>query len=421
MSEIYTVKSLHKPVDCIVEVPGSKSITNRALLLASMARGESTLTNVLFSDDTRSFLECLLSLGYAPEIDEANKTVRLRGGVPKTGASINVRSAGTSARFLTALLAAHEGEWRIDASEQMKKRPMKELFSALTRLGCSITYHDREGFLPVTLRGTRLRGGEIPLDAGQSSQFTSALLMTGCLHQNDVLIQPVGTEIAKSYIGITLRMMEAFGGVAHRTDGGAYTVPVGCSYAAREYAIEPDVSGACYFYAAAALTGGSALVQNVYLNSLQGDIQFLEILRRLGCEIAETKAGVRVTGSGRYAGIDADMNDCSDQTMTLAALAPFASSPTTIRNVGHIRHQESNRITATLTELRRMGIRCEETDDGMTIYPGTPKPALVETYDDHRMAMAFSLIGLRAEGIRIANPPCVSKTFENYFNLFETL
>ncbi|MDR1669642.1 MAG: 3-phosphoshikimate 1-carboxyvinyltransferase [Oscillospiraceae bacterium] len=417
---VYPVKLRPNPVNAALEVPGSKSVTNRALLLAAMARGTSVLRGVLFSGDTRSFLDCLQALGFEMSVNEAAKTVAITGGAPKADASVNVGSAGTGARFLTAYLAACEGEYRIGASEQMQKRPMKPLLDALVQLGCSVTYLGKEGFLPVTLRGARLRGGEITLDAGMSSQFTSALLMTGILHRNDLVIRPGGGEIAKSYIGITLTMMAQFG-VEAVWDGGVYTVPAGEGYTARDYAVEPDVSGACYFYAAAALTGGSVLVKNVFLSSMQGDIQFLGILERMGCKVAETPEGVRVTGGAQLAGIDADMNDCSDQTMTLAAIAPFASSPTVIRNVGHIRHQESDRLSATLTELRKMGIRCDETDNGLVVYPGNPKPSLVETYDDHRMAMAFSLTGLRAGGIQIANPSCVSKTFENYFGLFETL
>jgi 3-phosphoshikimate 1-carboxyvinyltransferase len=418
--EIYTVTPRSSPIDAIVEVPGSKSITNRALLLGAIAEGESVLHNVLFSGDTRSFLCCLEALGYKPDIDEGAKSVALTGGPPVENASVNVGSAGTAARFLTAFLAASPGTFRIDSSEQMRKRPMKPLFDALTGLGCSVAYGGREGYLPVTLRGSRLRGGEARLSAGMSSQFTSALLMTGVLHRRDLLVVPTGREISKSYIGITLAMMRQFGVEAAVTAGG-YAVPAGQSYKARCYRIEPDVSGACYFYAAAALTGGSVTVKNVFKDSMQGDIEFLSILEQMGCEVTETPEGVRVAGSGRLTGVDADMNDCSDQTMTLCALAPFAETPTTVRNVSHIRHQESDRLTAIAAELRRLGIRCEETEDGLTVYPGTPKPALVRTYDDHRMAMAFSLIGLRCEGIRIENPGCVAKTFENYFELFESL
>ena len=420
---IYEVKPLPRPVDCKIEVPGSKSITNRALLLASMAQGESVLTNVLFSDDSRSCMDCLAALGYDINIDEADKTVRLTGGAPAEKARINVRSAGTSARFLTALLAASKGEYIIDSSEQMKRRPMKPLLDALAGLGCGIEYMEKEGFLPYKIYGGALSGGEVAVEAEQSSQFTSALLMTGCLHRNGLIIRTTGRETAKSYIGITLKMMEQFGVSVKRPAEGIYTVESGQAYSPREYRIEPDISSACYFYAAAALSGGSTLVKDARFSSMQGDVKFLDILTELGCAAKEIGEGILLKGpeQGIYKGIDVDMNDCSDQAITLAVLAPFASSPTTIRNIGHIKHQESNRVRAVLTELSKMGIRCVETDDGIRIWPGTPKPSLVETYDDHRVAMAFSLIGLRAEGIRIANPSCVAKTFENYFETLEEL
>ena len=318
------------------------------------------------------------------------------------------------------MLAAHKGEYIIESSEQMKSRPMKPLMDTLIKLGCTVEYMENEGFLPYKLYGEHLTGGEIEVESEKSSQFTSALLMTGCLHKEDLIIRPAGKEIAKSYIDITLKMMEQFGVHANRSGDGAYVVKAGQEYASGEYRIEPDISSSCYFYSAAAITGGSVLVKDVRLSSMQGDIKYLDVLRKMGCTLNETDEGILLKGAekGMYKGIDIDMNDCSDQTITLAAIAPFASSPTTIRNIQHIKYQESDRIHAVLTELSKMGIMCEETADGIKIYPGTPKPALIETYDDHRMAMAFSLIGLRTKGIRIADPSCTSKTFENYFEVF---
>ncbi len=368
-------------------------------------------------------MDCLEALGYDININEGEKKVELYGGMPKESARINVRSAGTSARFITAMLAACKGEYMIESSEQMKLRPMKPLMDTLVSLGCTVEYIEKEGFLPFKLCGNHLMGGEITLESERSSQFTSALLMTGCLHKDDLIIKPAGKEIAKSYIDITLEMMGQFGVKANRTQEGTYIVKSGQEYVSREYRIEPDVSSSCYFYSAAALTGGTVLVKGVYFSSMQGDIKYLGVLEKLGCTLKETDEGILLKGpeNGRYEGIDIDMNDYSDQTITLAALAPFASSPTTIRNIKHIKYQETNRIHAVLTELSRMGIKCEETNDGIKIYPGMPKPSIVETYDDHRMAMAFSLVGLRTEGIKIANPSCTSKTFENYFDVLKQL
>lgn len=416
----YQVRKLQKPISFKVEIPGSKSITNRALLLASMADGESTLKHVLFSDDSRSFLDCLEKLGYELSINEKDQVVKLKGGLPNQNAAINVRSAGTTARFLTAFLSAAGGEYDIKSSEQMAKRPMKPLCETLEKLGVDFTYHGQEYFLPFRLKSAACKGGEVELFAEQSSQFLSALLMTGHLYENGLTIHHTGKEIAKPYIDMTIKMIEQFGGSVAK-EGQTYHVSHAGPYRPLTYLIEPDVSGACYFFAMAVLTGGSILVKDIHVESLQGDIRFLDILKMLGAKIKDTDAGITLQGpaDGCYNGIDIDLNDCSDQTMTLAALAVFAKTPTVIRNIGHIRLQESDRIHAIVTELKKMGITCKEADDSITIWPGIPGPAEIDTYNDHRMAMAFSLIGLKADGIVINDPDCTAKTFENYFELLD--
>ena len=420
---VYKVQPVERPICETVKVPGSKSITNRALLLASLATGKSYLTNVLFSDDTRNFMHCLQSLGYEITTDENKLTVTIMGGSPKTDCMIDVGGAGTAARFLTALLAAHPGMYTIQASTQMKSRPMKPLFDALIELGAKIDYIERDGYLPIRLYGKTLDGGYVVLDASYSSQFISALLMIGGLFQNGLYLQPSGKKVAQSYIQITTSMIKQFGGAIKCSDGGGYTVNRGQKFVGRNYQIEPDISGACYFFAMAALTGGSVLLDGVHFSTIQGDIKFLHVLKRLGCSISQTEKGILVQGpqGGVFPGVDIDLNDYSDQTMTLAALAPFATSPTTIRNIGHIRHQESDRIRAIVNELTRIKIHCEEKDDSIIIYPGTPEPAIIQTYNDHRMAMAFSLVGLRTQGISIADPSCVSKTFPNFLMLLSNI
>lgn len=418
---MYSVQSTDQPIRGIIEVPGSKSITNRALLLASIAKGKSRLSNVLFSDDTRHFMKCLQSLGFNIQIDELNKVVDIVGGRPLEKATIDVGSAGTAARFLTAYLAHFPGEYVISASEQMKKRPMKPLLDVLSHLGADIKCLESDGHLPIKMiGGTLTKKCELALSGEQSSQYLSALLLSGNLLEQ-MTISPIGSETAKAYIEMTLKMIIAFGGNVS-FENGTYVVRHS-DYTAQDYMIEPDVSSACYFYAMAALTGGSVTVKNVHPSSLQGDIKFLDVLRQLGCEIVETAQGVQVNGksNGKYHGIEVDMNDFSDQTMTLAALAVFADSPTTIHNINHMQFQETDRITAIIAELTRMGIRCERTSDGIVIYPGSPKPTDIQTYDDHRMAMAFSLIGLRSKGIRIMDHGCTRKTFENYFDLFSSI
>lgn len=421
----YEVKQLQHPVDLELEVPGSKSITNRALFLAALSTGRTHLTGVLFSEDSRYFLSSLESLGFEVEIQEEKREVRVSGcggRIPKAEAEIYVGSAGTAARFLTAMLALSEGTYTIQASEQMKRRPMGPLFDALTKMGAEFTYLEQEGYLPVRVKGCRGGCQEAFIDISRSTQFLSALLMMAPVLGGDFRIHITSEKKDGSYIRITRRMMEQFGvKSSFDPDEGIYVIHSGQSYKKEEYAIEPDVSAACYFYAMAALTGGRALVRGVYKDSMQGDLRFLEVLEKLGCGMREMDHGIEITGTedGRYPGIEIDMNDFSDQTMTLAALAVFADSKTVIRNIGHIRLQESDRLSAIATELTRMGLEVQEGEDYLVINPGTPKPCHVQTYEDHRMAMAFALIGLRSEGIVIENPMCCKKTFEEYFEVLD--
>lgn len=425
--DTYEVKTLRHPVHLDLEVPGSKSITNRALFLAALSRGRTHLTGVLFSEDSRYFLSSLESLGFEVEIREERKEVWVSGcggGIPKREAKIYVGSAGTAARFLTAMLALSDGIYTIQASEQMKKRPMKPLFDALAQMGAEFTYLEKEGYLPVRVKGCRGGCQEAYIDISRSTQFLSALLMMAPVLGGDFHIHITSEKKDGSYIRITRRMMEQFGVKSSFDEKeGSYLIRGGQGYQRKEYAIEPDVSAACYFYAMAALTGGKTLVRGVHEDSMQGDLRFLDVLEELGCERKETEAGIEITGTkdGRYSGIEIDMNDFSDQTMTLAALAVFADTRTVIKNIGHIRLQESDRLSAIATELARMGIEVQEGEDFLVIHPGTPRPCRVRTYEDHRMAMAFSLVGLRSEGIVIEDPLCCKKTFEGYFEVLDQI
>lgn len=430
-TEYYTVPFVYqtvqefqdRPAHITVTVPGSKSITNRALLLATLAQGTSTLRGALFSDDSRHFLQCIQDLGFSVSSDEASSTMivhGLGGAVPKSEASVYVGSAGTAARFLTAYLGVSRGTFRLNASEQMKKRPMAPLLSVLRDLGTHITYHEKDGCFPFTLTGEGPRTSSMKVNIDHSSQFLSALLIASPCFPEDVHIRLEGSH-GMAYIAMTTRMMEEFGVAAKPLPPQTYLIPHGQSYHALDYQIEPDVSAACYFYAMALLLGISVTVRHVSMDSIQGDMQFLAFLRQMGCQVEAAPMGVTVTGPkyGRYPGITADMHTCSDQAITLAAVAPFASSPTVITGIGHIRHQESDRIRAICTELSRMGIRCQEGEDSITIYPGQPHPCRILTYDDHRMAMGFSLTGLRAPGIVIDDPGCCRKTFPQYFTVLD--
>lgn len=427
----------------VIQVPGSKSITNRALLLATLANGDSVLEGVLFSDDSRAFLHCIQELGFFTKVNEEAKTIRvtgLGGRIPKKEASQYVGSAGTAARFLTACLGTAEGVYHMDASAQMRRRPMAPLLNCLKDLGCEVAFEEKDGFFPFTLISHGFGKDSIQVNIQDSSQFLSALLIAGVRSARPFQIQVEGTH-GMSYIDMTVKMMEQFGVRVDRTVGKSvsepatsgqltsgklaslpcFTIPSGQTYRGLHYLIEADASAACYFYALSPLLGIRVLVPGIFFDSLQGDTAFLSILEKMGCRAENTSQGILMHPpvDGIYHGIDVNMHACSDQAITLAALAVFADSPTTIRGIGHIRHQESDRIAAIVTELGKMGILCRESEESITIYPGKPKPCSIDTYDDHRMAMGFSLIGLRAEGMIIQNPSCCSKTFENYFTVLE--
>lgn len=423
----YKVRKLNKPINCVVEVPGSKSITNRVLLMAALSDGECRLNGVLFSDDSRHFLSSLIALGYVIQVNEVDKYAIIEGhsgNIPKKEGVINVGSAGTAARFLTAMLAFSDGQYTIESSEQMKKRPMLPLFNALEDMGAHFEFLEKNGHLPVKVTGAAFGGNkpkaEVSIDISESTQFLSALMMTAPMLDSGLKINITSKKTDGSYIRITSNMMKQFGcEVVH--EGAVYQIPAGDNYVAGTYQIEPDVSAACYFYAAAALTGGYALVKNVRYTSMQGDMKFLEVLKQLGCKVEEEHEGISVTGpaNGEYNGVDVDMNDFSDQTMTLAAIAPFAKTPTIIRNIEHIRLQESDRIEAIANELNSLCIDIKKGRDRIEILPGHVKPGVVKTYSDHRMAMAFALIGLRVDGIIIDDYECCAKTFEDYFQVLD--
>lgn len=424
----YSVRKVNSPVCISVEVPGSKSITNRALLMGAMAEGMSEIKGILFSDDSRFFLKALQDLGFTLTISEEKNTVRILGqggAIPKKEASIYVGSAGTAARFLTAFLAMGAGTYHIDSSEQMKKRPMKELLVALEGMGAEITYEEELYSFPLVVRGigSEKNSIELPLDIDRSSQFLSALLMVAPLRFERMRIQLTGNRNARAYVEMTEQMMKQFGhsGVL-RINEDCYEVEKAC-YRAQNYQVEPDVSAACYFYAMAAATGGKAMVAHMRRDSLQGDMQFIRVLEKMGCTISwtvcegehEKQLVLQGPENGKLKGITADFSDFSDQALTMAAIAPFADGPVVIKGIAHTRGQESNRVAVMCTELDRMGIHCIEEEDRVTIYPGEPRDAVIKTYDDHRVAMAFAVTGLRTQHLVIENPDCCRKTFPEYF------
>lgn len=427
MDADYKVSKIGNAKEIRVQVPGSKSITNRALLLAALSNRKCILRGVLFSDDSRGFLECLMNLGFQVGIREDVQEVTIQGAggkIPAGSGKIDVRSAGTAARFLTVMLAFAGGDYELTASPQMCRRPMQPLLDVLAEAGVEIAYRGEEGHFPFHMSSHRFSMEEVGIDTGVSSQFASALLMSGPILENGLKVRLLGDRTEGAYIKMTLQMMKQFG-ISISRDGDCYLIPHNAEFGLEEYQIEPDVSGACYFYAMAPLLKTNVIVRGVRRECMQGDVKFLDVLENMGCNIEERPEGVMVDGKNldSYPGLTLSMKDFSDQTMTLAALAPFASSPTVIKNVGHIRMQESDRIHAILTELRRMGISCKEVpeEDGLMICPGEVAETEVETYEDHRMAMAFTLIGLRTGVIVIKNPGCCKKTFENYFQIIDEI
>lgn len=411
-----------------VKVPGSKSITNRALLIAAMAEGKSVLKGCLYSDDSKYFLKCLSTLGFEIVSDEETEVVSIvgTGGViPNKNSEIYVGSAGTAARFLVAMLAFSEGEYVVDSSEQMKKRPMMPLIETLRTAGAEIECLEQEGHFPLKIRGIKKDKlpSSITVNIDKSSQFLSALLIAAGALCKEMEIKLEGSH-GMAYIDMTVEMMKAFGVAAEKKeDGGvSYLISGKDCYLPREYEIEPDMSAAAYFYGLAAVTGAKVMVSGVHNDMLQGDVQFLDVLRKMGCASEETDYGIVMQGpkEGRLKGeFTIDMSSFSDQALTLSAIAPYTEGKIEITGISHIRLQECDRINAIIKNLDAMGIKAEEKDDGVVIYGGKLHEAAIETFDDHRVAMAFSLSGLRTEGISIINPECCAKTFREYFNVLD--
>lgn len=421
-ADFYEVQPVSGPLQGSIRPPGSKSLTNRAVVIAALARGESRLTNVLDSQDTSVMLESCRRLGVAVEHDPTLCAVRVPGcggRFPASQADLWLENSGTSIRFLTAACTTGAGRFKLDGNARMRQRPILDLVTALNALGADVRCATESGCPPVEVVANGLPGGRASVAANISSQYLSALLMAAPCAKSPVELQIAGGLVSEPYIDMTLGVMKRFGAkVARSTDGSLRVEPTG--YRGTEYDVEPDASAASYFFAAAAITGGTVTVLGLGRDSLQGDLQFVNALARMGCDVVIGEDRTIVHGE-ELRGIDIDMNAISDTAQTLAAVAVFAKGPTTIRNIAHVRHKETDRIAAVVTELKRLGLQADERPDGLTIYPGSPQPATIETYDDHRMAMSFSLIGLKSPGVRIANPSCTAKTYPNYFADLERL
>ncbi|WP_221290348.1 3-phosphoshikimate 1-carboxyvinyltransferase [Armatimonas rosea] len=419
------ISPLSKPFTASVLLPGSKSITNRALALAALAEGTTTLQGALFADDTQRMEDCLTALGFQLEIDAARETIEVlgQGGeVPSKSAELFVGNSGTTARFISPLAALGQGEYHLDGVARMRERPIQDLVQALTMLGVEVVCPT--GCPPLTIHARGLHGGCTTIRADASSQFLSGLLLAAPCASGETIVHLEGPILSAPYIEMTVAMVRQFGGEIEVDETGrTYRIPGGQTLQSPgQYSIEPDASAASYFFAAAAVTGGCVRVPHLSLAALQGDVAFVKVLEQMGCDVLEGDGFLELRGPQQLRGVVVDMNAISDTVMTLAAIAPFADSPTVIENVAHIRHKETDRLAAVTTELQRLGVRVEERPDGLTVYPATDLlPATIQTYDDHRMAMAFAITGLRSPGVVIENPGCVAKTFPAFFTRLEEL
>lgn len=405
------------PVRATVRPPGSKSITNRALVCAALAEGTSTLAGALDSEDTQVMANALRQLGIAIEHDAAARSLTVYGQGGKLvvpPANLYVANSGTTIRFLAAMVSLGSGVFRFDGTPRMRERPIGDLIESLRQLGVDARCEAAEGFPPVMVKAAGLPGGEATIRGDISSQFLSGLLMAAPYARQPVTLSVSGALVSQPYVHMTLAVMKAFGvDVAH--DGlRRFDVPAGVRYRGCRYAIEPDASAASYFFAAAAITGGEVTVEGLSRASLQGDVTFVDALAQMGCRVGHGDDRITVTG-GKLRGITIDMNAVSDTVQTLAAVALFAAGPTTITGVGHIRHKETDRIGALATELRKLGATVDELPDGLRITPGPLHAASIDTYQDHRMAMSLALVGLGQPGVVIRDPDCTAKTYPGFF------
>jgi 3-phosphoshikimate 1-carboxyvinyltransferase len=421
LPEELAVTPLERPPDATIRVPGSKSVTNRALIIASLAQGHSRILNPLFSDDSFWLMNALVRLGIDVRADGERGVLYVSGQggkIDASGVDLFVGNAGTVARFLPPMLALGRGPYTVDGVPRMRERPVADLVDAMRQLGAAVDYAGEDARLPLAIKGGGIPGGEARVSASKSSQFISGLLMASPYAEAPVTLHPEGRK-EWPYVGITVALMRAFG-VEVDTANRRFTVAP-AMYTSREYEVEPDASGASYFMAAAAVTGGRVRILGLGSSSPQGDLRFARVLRDMGCWVEIASDFIEVQGPDRLQGVEVDMNAFSDAMITLSAIAPFATTPTTITNVAHTRLQETDRLWAVANELNRLGINTQTTSSSIRIIPGQIRSGVVRTYGDHRMAMAFAVTGLVTSGIRIGDPGCVTKTFPGYFGVLESL
>lgn len=426
----YSCKAASAPLDATVNIPGSKSLTNRALVAAALADGTSILSGMLIAEDTTLMIEGLRRLGIAVTVDEATQTTEVtgcRGQIPQSEADLFCGNSGTTIRFLTALTALSHGRYQLDGIARMRRRPIGGLTSALQALGAGIEFLADEGFPPLVVHACGLRGGHVAFDSPESSQMVSAMLLAVPYASNDVFVEVEGPLPSAPYVRMSTSLMNDFG-VAVIEDAREkvrFVVEAPQRYQAVHMAIEPDATSATYFLAAPAVAGGRVTVRGLSRDSIQGDVAFVDVLAGMGCRVERGVRELTVCDppeDQRLHGINVDLNAMPDTVPTLAILALFADSPTIIRNVANLRVKESDRLAALSKELRKLGAMVEERRDGLTIHPPLETtPAVIDTYNDHRMAMSFALAGLKCPGLVINDPECCAKTFPDFFDRLEAM
>ncbi len=405
----------------VIDVPGSKSYTHRMLIAAALSDGICRIKNPLISDDTGFTADALKRMGIVIEPDNGNLMVEGTGGkLAPAFSPIYIGNSGTTMRLMTAVAAMGNGDYRLQGTPRMHRRPISDLIDSLNRLGVNARCVNNDGCPPVEVTGNRIVGGEVDVNCGVSSQFLTALLLIAPCTQNGLSICVSEGPVSKPYIDMTVEIMKRMGVGVERSGYENFHVPGGQSYRSGEYTVETDASNAGYFWAAAAITGSTVKVLNINSGSKQGDLRLTECLKRMGCFVEEDEEGISVTGN-KLVGIETDMGDIPDMVPTLAVVAAFATGKTVIKNVSHLKAKECDRLAAVYNELKKMGINVRIESDALFIDGGTPRGATIETYDDHRIAMAFAVAGLAAPGITIANPSCVQKSFPGFWDAFDQL
>ena len=409
--------------DQVVKIPGSKSISHRMLICAALADGISEIYNVLDSQDISLTHKTLACMGAQIETrQDGVLSVTGFGGRPKPWPDpIHLGNSGTSMRLLAGIAALGSTPYTLTGDERMRQRPMGELLDALGRIRISAISHNNEGTPPVVIQGGDRAGGRTLLDCSRSSQYLSALLMAGAFFDQGLVIDLTGPAVSQPYIDLTLDVMKQFRVNAFRISDTCYEVPGGQIYSAGTRSVEPDLSNAGYFWAAGAVTGADIGVDNIGTTSLQGDLKQAYIFEKMGCSVNHDARVLRVKGHPPLHGVDVDMSDTPDAVPAVAVTAAFAQGTTRITNIGHLRVKECDRIDAVCSQLTKMGIQAVQGPDFMEITGGTPHGAVIETFNDHRIAMAFAVAGLRVDDIQIENPVCVEKSFPTFWQLFDAL